>query len=409
MGDALNKALAKGSLTGAGAKPFHIRVNVSEPENPDSPYQGTIEEWWFSPDQWRREVTAKGGMRQTIVVIGGKKTEQDEGDYFPHWLQGFVNAVADPVPNVAVWIGNGGNIEQITMPNGQKSDACIREKSKIGPGDQAVDAFSNLCFDGEGRLKFIGGPGYDMEFHDYRGFGKKQIAREFIDNPEPGTKLVGSVTVLEDAAKMKDPTAIFTPLPADEDKFRSIQISSAVMQKLADGNAPVTWPSVRSGNVHGKLAMYVSADASGQIREAWPLNSDNAGLEDPARDQLRKWKLSPAVDKDGKRVQVDSALGFVFDTKIEDPLPVLNNAETRALATTIVEPGWPTGLPEHGQTIEIDIGVNEQGKITGEGYAKVPADLQGAIMNAIPRWTFRPLIRDGKPQYFHGTLEFVVP
>jgi hypothetical protein len=54
MGDALNKALAKGSLTGAGAKPFHIRVNVSEPENPDSPYQGTIEEWWFSPDQWRR-------------------------------------------------------------------------------------------------------------------------------------------------------------------------------------------------------------------------------------------------------------------------------------------------------------------------------------------------------------------
>jgi len=48
LGDVMDKALAKGSLLGDGARPFHIYVSVSEPGNPASPYQGTIEEWWAS-------------------------------------------------------------------------------------------------------------------------------------------------------------------------------------------------------------------------------------------------------------------------------------------------------------------------------------------------------------------------
>jgi hypothetical protein len=83
LGDAVDKALEKGVVTGKGAKPFHILVKISEPENPQSPYQGTIEEWWVSAEQWRREVTDKDGMRQTIVIAAGQKTEKDEGDYFP--------------------------------------------------------------------------------------------------------------------------------------------------------------------------------------------------------------------------------------------------------------------------------------------------------------------------------------
>ncbi len=96
MGDAVEKSLAEGSLLGEGAHPFHIRVSVSEPENVESPYSGTIEEWWASPSQWRREVTAKGGMRQMIVVADGKKTERGEGySKVPSGLQGPVmNAIS---------------------------------------------------------------------------------------------------------------------------------------------------------------------------------------------------------------------------------------------------------------------------------------------------------------------------
>src|SRR5579871_4874680 len=50
LGDVLRKALEHASLTGGGARPFHVRVVVSEPENAQSPYQGTIEEWWQAAD-----------------------------------------------------------------------------------------------------------------------------------------------------------------------------------------------------------------------------------------------------------------------------------------------------------------------------------------------------------------------
>jgi hypothetical protein len=42
-------------------------------------------------------------MRQTIVVADGKKTERDEGDYFPLRLRGFVSATFDIIPDAAAW------------------------------------------------------------------------------------------------------------------------------------------------------------------------------------------------------------------------------------------------------------------------------------------------------------------
>src|ERR1700728_416670 len=122
LGDAVSKALALSDLTGENARPFHIRITVSEPENPQSSYQGSIEEWWASKDQWRREVTGTDGLHQTIVVAGGHKTEKDEGDYFPLWLRHFVFAAFDPAPNAAFFINSGATIDQITLPNGDKSD-----------------------------------------------------------------------------------------------------------------------------------------------------------------------------------------------------------------------------------------------------------------------------------------------
>jgi hypothetical protein len=413
LGNAVGEALKKGSLTGEGARPFHIRVIVSEPENSQSPYQGTIEEWWTSQDQWRLEVTAKGGMRQTVVMAGGKKSEKDEGEYFPLWLRRFLNAVNDPIPNAGGWATSGGEIEQITMPDGAKSDACARAQSKIGTGERATDAFSNVCFDGEGRLKFYGSPSFSMEFHDYKGFGKKQIARMYVDNPEPGTGLVGKVEVLEELKG--PPDALFAPLATNDDRFRSVHVNSEQMERMIAGNPPIDWPPVRSGNTKGKLAVYIATDADGNVREAWPLNSDNAGLEDPVRAQVMKWKLKPAVDHDGKKLQVEGGIGFAFGTEIADPIPVLSDAEARQLVTSTVDPKFGSGAAR-GTRYRVRIAVNEQGKVTGgaAGDTEVPGTVKPtgndlfAIMMATREWHFKPLIRDGKPQYFFAELVFEV-
>jgi hypothetical protein len=408
IGDAVAKALAKGSITGEGALPFHIRIEVTEPENPQSPYQGAFEEWWVSADQWRREVTSKDGMRQTIVVAGGKKTEKDEGDYFPVWLRSFVRAVFDPVPNPEAWVGNGLVIDQVNFfPNGARSTPCARTQGKIGSAGRDSTVYFNVCFDVEGALEAFFSPGYGMEFHDYRKFGKKKIARTLADDPESGTHLVGKVTVLEEESKAKGAADLFAPLPGDEDRFRDVQVSAKTMEKLTDANPPIVWPTVRSGKLSGKVAIYVSTDTKGQVREVWPINADN-GVDDSARDQVHKWSIKPAADQTGKPVQVEGPLSFAFETRLESPIPELTDEEIRELAIKIVEPVWPANSVKPGDVIEVDVSVNEQGQLTGTGYSKVPIAVQGVVMNAIRQWTFRPLIRNGKPEYFHGFVKFVV-
>ncbi len=83
-------------------------------------------------------------------------------------------------PNADAFRNRGATNDQITMPNGVTSSANVRLQSKIGTGDRATDAFSNISFDNEGRLSFYGSPRYSLEFHDYRKFGNKGRSRPLI-------------------------------------------------------------------------------------------------------------------------------------------------------------------------------------------------------------------------------------
>jgi hypothetical protein len=411
LGNAVSVALAKSSLTGDDARPFHIQIKISEPENPQSPYQGSIEEWWVSKDQWRREVTGKEGLHQTIVVANGNKTEKDEGNYFPLWLRSFVTAAFDPIPDAAAFIASGASIDQVTLPNGYYEMPNVRLRSKIGTGDRATDAFSNISFDTVGRLTFYGSPRYSMEFHNYKGFGKKQVARELDDSPEPGTKLVGDVVVLEDEDKATTPADLFTPLATSDDRFASVHVSSQQLEQFTPDAASIEWPPVRSGNIRGHLAVYIGVDSQGQVREAWPLNSDNAGLEDPARDQIRKWKLKPAVDKAGNAIQIDGGLGFLFETRIDNPIPGISGADIqRQMEGCKYNPTLPAGVLPSGTVVKFHISVNEKGQVTGKSFSDINAlKVMHAVGLDSKDCHFKPYIVNGQPSYYFLDFVFTAP
>jgi hypothetical protein len=88
----------------------------------------------------------------------------------------------------------------------------------------------------------------------------------------------------------------------------------------------------------------------------------------------------------------------------------LSDAEIRQLATKIVEPEWPVNSVEPGQVVEAEVSVNEQGKLTGLAFSKTKASISaiGAVNDAVSQWNFRPLIRNGKLEYFHGVVKFIV-
>jgi hypothetical protein len=182
------------------------------------------------------------------------------------------------------------------------------------------------------------------------------------------------------------------------------------MEQLTAGNPPIQWPPMRSGKTQGHLAIYVSVDSSGRVREAWPLNSDNAGLDDPALKQVRDWKLRPASDKDGQPVQVDGGLGFAFDTTIENPLPVITGSQIQEYVSGCrYNPILPKDVMPSGTTFKIRVSVNEEGKDTGVSFPNVPWNaVQSAGFNDVS-CQYKPYLVDGKPTYYFIDFEFRAP
>src|ERR1700688_4953756 len=98
LGKALDHALEQSVLTGANAKPFHLKVHLFESTNPPSPYRADIEEFWVSPKQWRRSIETPE-FKQTLIASGDQISEQNTSDYYPLSLKSFIPALFDLVPN----------------------------------------------------------------------------------------------------------------------------------------------------------------------------------------------------------------------------------------------------------------------------------------------------------------------
>jgi len=420
LGTALTQALQQSSLTGANAVPFHLKVHLFESTNPQSDYRAEIEEYWISPRQWRRSIDSPD-FKQTLVVNGELINEQNTGQYYPLWLRSFITGIFDPVPNAEQWNKVDAKITHITLPNGQRSESCARVQFKIGSDAVKNDAFGNVCFDGKGMLTFTGWPGYSMEFHDYARFDKKlMIARRYQDDPESGTELVANVVLLEE---LKKPDLflfeVTQPSPPDH-RLESVEVSQNIVEQAAQGQPPINWPPVRDGKTTGLLSMYISVDRDGHVREAYPLNSDNANLEDAARDQLLKWQLKPMVVS-GKPVQTRAALSFRFDTTLSpnpvrpatEAAPAPTNPDTNAEHAVHVSPGVLQGLVV-SQTAPVYPPEAKQKHIQGMVILAVTIDTTGrtrdirvlaspdqaladSAIAAVSQWLYQPYKLNGTP------------
>ncbi len=406
LADVARHAVEQSKLTSPGSSPFHLKARIVETTNPDSTYKGEIEEYWVSPEKFRRTVTSPG-FSQTLVVNGDKVWEQDKGDYFPWWLHDLVTAIFDPLPMLE-------SLEklnaQMQKPSGSEhSNSCARMQTKVGVAPAENSAFLVFCFEGShGLLESAITPGYSCEFKDYSDFKNKRIARRLVIDPEPGTTIEARTTELDE---IKNPDealfAVDQPTPP-ADRVNRLTVTDATVRSLSSSTPDVIWPAVRGGKTSGVLSMYISVDRKGHVREAWPLNSDNPGLDDSAREQVMKWELKPAKMHDVP-VQIESVLTLRFNSKIGDPIPILSDEEARKLATKIVEPTFPPGSAK-GTEVKVQIGVGLDGTVNGAGNPyNVPTPLFMAAYGAVRQWHFRPYLRDGKPDLFGADIVFRVP
>lgn len=398
LGDAAEHAVQESKLTLPGSKPFHLVAEITEKTNPKSNYRAKVEEYWISPEKWRRTIESPE-FSQTLVVNGDKVSEKNTGDYFPWWLNDLLTAMTDPLPIAEMLKQTSARVQK--PQGGEGSSSCARLNTKI-------DRWS-FCFEGSrGLLSFVLTRGFEAEYKEYEGFAGKQVARLVTIDPEPGTTIQARVKRLEELSHQDDSMFTVDEATPPQNRIRSVRVDQDTVRKLATTSTAIAWPSVGAGPTKGGCAVYISADRTGTIREAWPNGCDNAGLEDPLREMVKKWRLKPAVEG-GTPVQIESLVTFSFDTQAEKTraLPILTDAEARELASGIVEPVFPPGSVTEGVQITVQVSVDETGKLTGisnTGNLSTAAFL--AANAALKRWHFKPYVKDGKAQYFHADIIF---
>ncbi|MBZ5553709.1 MAG: energy transducer TonB [Acidobacteriia bacterium] len=406
IGEAAEHAVAQSKLTTPGSPPFHLKAKILEKDSPETDRIADIEVFWVAPDKWRRTIQSPD-FTQTLIINGDKIFEQDEDDYYALWLRELVTALLDPLPVLEVLKQSNTLISK--PPNSPLANSCLRFQTKVGVAPVENIAFSAICFEGSyGLLNYVGIPGYSVEFKDYKRFKEKLVPYLLVTNPEPGTTIEAKITEL---SELKDPDeslfAIAHPSPKQE-LVRSVFLPEAPLRGLALQTPDIVWPTVRGGKTSGVLSIYVSVDRSGHVRETFPGNSANPGLDDTVRQQVQKWQFKPAVS-DGQPVQVEGYLTFAFNTKIENPVMLLSDAEARKLATHLIEPQIPPGAAPPGTTFVVRVSIGPDGKLLGAGNPNnVPSVLFLAGYEALQQWHFQPFLKDGKPDFYKADISFQV-
>jgi hypothetical protein len=405
IAQAADNAVQQSKLTLAGAAPFHLKAHITNAGAPKLEYSADVEEYWVSPEKWRR-IVQSSGFSQTLIVNGDKVSEKLTGDYYPFWLHDLVTALFDPLPMADQLKQMRGQLE--IPEDSAKSNSCLNMQFRVGTASAQNSVASAFCFGGKGGLlQAVVTPGYKAQFDSYLPFKKKMVARTIKAEFAPELVLTAKVTELVGLPSPDEKLfAIDAATPATE-QMKTIQVTEASARALALNTPTIVWPTVREGKTEGVMSVYVSIDRSGQVREVWPLASNNPELNAAAREQLMSWQYKPYTN--GGPSQMEAVLTFAFATRIENPIPVLSDAEARKLATRVVEAVVPAGKARKGTKFTLRISVDEAGKdLTVQNLNKVAPALYTAGTAALKQWRFRPYMNHGKPDRFYADITFQV-
>lgn len=405
VGEVAQHAVEQSQLTLPGSSPFHLKATITETTNPESQYSAQVEEFWISPEKWRRSIRSPE-FSQTLIVNGDKVSEQDSGDYYPFWLHDLVTALFDPLPMAQQLRAFRA---QIQLPSDSpRSMSCMNSQTRSGAPPAQSTLPLVFCFQGKnGLLKSVTTPGYNAIFSEFQPFKSKQVPRQVTIHPQPGMTIVAKITQLEAISSPDE--SLFTvaqPTPPAQ-QIKSVEVGEDLARRITKNAPEITWPAVRAGKTSGVLAVYISVDRSGHVQEVWPLSSDNPALNDAARRQVEQWQFQPYVN--GVPLQMQSVLSFAFTTAIDNPYSLLDNTQARKLATHIVEPKFPSGVAPAGTRFTLRVAVQEDGSILGiTNPNQVSNKLFMAGYEALSQWKFRPYLHDGKPERFDANIEFRV-
>ncbi|QEE28726.1 hypothetical protein FTW19_12380 [Terriglobus albidus] len=366
----LDRMIAANVLTTPGAPPFHAILEITSESSSSTEHHGRIEVFWEDPTSYSLKLdTPEFG--QTLIVSGDQVQESDSGDFYPGWVQNFVAALLDPMARAKDLRGHPNAYNDFPAA----AAYCIkRDDRRNGITDDLT--FAQVCYN-----KSLGtNLSYTLDFTHYLGlenfrqFHEKSIAHTYHTSTRDDTKLQGVLTTLEDWKPDRTLLTITNPTAPSGRILTSI-VSTATEESLVQvAPKDIHWPPVREGRLEGYLIVHAITDRTGQVREASPYNSDdNRELAPFDKQVAMQYKFKPFL-VDGVPRQMEMPLVLHFTTTAGEPIPELNDAQTRKLITGCDLPHEISDPPSAGQQIEIIFSVNAEGHMgtVGSSDRKIP-------------------------------------
>lgn len=394
--EALDRAVKNNVLTLNGS-PFHAVLEIAALKEDDPAFKGRVELFWESQQKYRLALESPT-FGQTLVVNGEHVMETNQGDFYPNWLRGFVTALMDPMPRLKDLRGR-----QDRVAVGPKTFSCVRRDDRpSGITDQMT--WAEICFGGDDALLQLAMDfTYNMEFHDFKKFEKKQIARTYVSGAGDHARLQGILTTLEKWQPDEALLAVTNPT-APSDRILTTLVSTATEESMLE-SAPkdVAWPTVRDGKMDGYMIVQATTDRAGQVRETSKHNSDNPGLESFGREIALKYKFKPLL-VDGVPQQMVMPLVLHFTTTLSaDPIPDLDDVTTRKMITGCSLPHEIKDPPSAGQQIVITFHVQDDGRLMtlGSSDRKIPVL---TLYQQFRGCHFPQYMQNGRPTAYHANM-----
>jgi hypothetical protein len=272
--DALDRALRLCSLT-EGEQPFHLILDISPPVNAPA-MRAQVDVFWLNRITYRTVIRSVG-FTQIRIVNGEVVEEHDTGNFYPRWIENFVDAILDPVPKVPELRKVPG-----VIPIDSLSQACISSSADAIPAAQA-------CFAGpEPKLTSGRDQTRYVSFDNFEPFGNQQIPRTLVNVLPENTLVRARIALLGplDPSDYKLVKAQEFTLPENRIETTLVPASRAesmLESVTARGRPPLT-PTTPGSQTDGPVKVYVRTDLTGKVREAYLDNSGRLSLQDSGAD-----------------------------------------------------------------------------------------------------------------------------
>lgn len=306
--EVVREAASRSTLAAPGGAPFHLKATISDEKTHDPQYAATVEEWWQSPHQWRREFHS-AAFSQTLVVNDNKVQEQDSGPVFPELLRNLTVELVDTVPR---YDQLAALHKSVMRPDGNPGQITVRWTIPGTDGTTTKDIQASIAISRQTGLMVYGGDiDWDVALHDFADFHGKQIARRLTAQSKGGPRLTAQMTLLEDLNPADKKLLVVHKSTPRKKQLRVVVIPELELRKLSLTTPAPHWPDIATGARSGAMVMRVVVDREGKVQSVDDFFSDNPGLQQAAQEQIMQWRFRPYRDH-GAPVQVISTLTFPF-------------------------------------------------------------------------------------------------